>query len=416
MARDLDINSILSSAYRSIDPALLEGKQEYFQAISQVALKAIMDDPSLKVGTGKLAEGLSEVAKAHGFETPKLEAPKSKKLSGDQIVKLMLKLQLETAEQSAEINQKTLEEDKKALERRFQDQVNKLNKNIKAMEKAAGSSTIMQALGWLGVGVAVIAAVAVSIATLGAAAAPAAAGVSAAASSAAGASAGAAGAGAAAGAAGAGAGAGAAGAAGAAATGAALSTKAAVGLALSWTSTLLAITQQTLSQTGTMEEITKSLSEKLRSGTDSKSKANADLFAQLILGGAFMIGALGSGMTGGALTAGAKAVDTAAKIGSESTKLLMQKVTFGVTTAMTAMSIGAQAYNIDAQYATGMASADVTESKAATQYVQQLIEETQEELQQIIESIEDMIAKMFDMLNSANETSKQIAQQMAQMA
>lgn len=412
MARDLDINSILSSAYRSIDPALLEGKQEYFQAISQVALKAIMDDPSLKVGTGKLADGLSEVAKAHGFETPKLEAPKSKKLSGDQIVKLMLKLQLETAEQSAEINQKTLEEDKKALERRFQDQVNKLNKNIKAMEKAAGSSTIMQALGWLGVGVAVIAAVAVSIVTLGAAAAPAAAGVSAAASSAAGASAGAAGAGAAAGAAGAGA----AGAAGAAATGAALSTKAAVGLALSWTSTLLAITQQTLSQTGTMEEITKSLSEKLRSGTDNKSKANADLFAQLILGGAFMIGALGSGMTGGALTAGAKAVDTAAKIGSESTKLLMQKVTFGVTTAMTAMSIGAQAYNIDAQYATGMASADVTESKAATQYVQQLIEETQEELQQIIESIEDMIAKMFDMLNSANETSKQIAQQMAQMA
>lgn len=432
MSDNLDINSILNTAYRSIDPALLEGKQEYFKSITSAALNAIMSDPSLKVNDAKVVQGLSEIMKAHGLDLPTLDEPKDKRINSDKILKLMMYLQIDTEEELSQVQQERLESEKDLLEIRHRESKRKLDSNLDAMSEAATSSNIGKILGWVGVGVAVALAIVVTVVTAGAGAGAGAAGVGAATTAAttAGTTAGVAtgvGAGTAAGTA---AGAGAAGVgssvgAGIAAT--TLSTKAIVGLCLTWSSVAITLTQQGLTQSGEMEKMTKALADDIRGGaTDADSKSKADMWAQIIIGGSFMAativtGAVGASVTNSAVKAAQEAAKEAAKaagktIAESAVKENIQKF---MGYGMTAMSVGTlayQGYNIHAQYDSAMASAAVTEAKSMIALVQQMIEETQEELQEVVEKIDDVISKMFDVINSSMDAEKQIANEMGQMA
>lgn len=428
MSDNLDINSILNTAYRSIDPALLEGKQEYFKSITSAALNAIMSDPSLKVNDAKVVQGLSEIMKAHGLDLPTLDEPKDKRINSDKILKLMMYLQIETEEELSQVQQERLESEKDMLEIRHRESKRKLDSNLDAMSEAATSSTIGKILGWVGVGVAVALAIVVTVVTAGAGAGAGAAGVGAATTAAttAGTTAGV----------GAGVGAGTAAGAGAAGVGSSvgagvaattLSTKAIVGLCLTWSSVAITLTQQGLTQSGEMEKMTKALADDLRGGaTDADSKSKADMWAQIIIGGSFMAativtGAVGASVTNSAVKAAQEAAKEAAKaagktIAESAVKENIQKF---MGYGMTAMSVGTlayQGYNIHAQYDSAMASAAVTEAKSMIALVQQMIEETQEELQEVVEKIDDVISKMFDVINSSMDAEKQIANEMGQMA
>lgn len=411
MASDFDVNSILSEAYRGLDPALLEGKQEYFKAITEAAIQAIMSDPSLKIGDYSQMQGLKDLLQSYGLDLPKLDSPKNGRINSDQIVKLMLYLQLDTNDDLTKVLQKRLDSEKAILERRHADTKNKINKNLQAMEDAAASSTLTKALGWTGVALAIVVAIVVTVATAGAAAAGAGAGVGAAATAVGGATGGATAGATAGGVAGGVAGASAAG-VGAASTATVVSVKAAV---LSWISAGIALTQQVLSETGEMDEITKSAAETFQDWFHLK-KEDAEMMAQIVLGVAFMVAALGTGAAGAAKGLPQAVVSMAARMGVQMTTRAASLAVFIGTSVLGAASLASQGYNIHAQKESGLASADVTESKAMIALVQQMIEESQEELQEVLEKIDGIIGKMFDILSSSMDAEKDIADHTGMMA
>ena len=342
-------------------------------------------------------------------DIPELDEAEVVKAMDDVLLKLIMYLQLETDEKLTKVQQDRIDSEKNMIEQRHNQMMDKIAKNLKAMDKAAKAAAMAKIFGWIGAAIAVAIAIVVTVASFGAAAPAAAVGAGAAVGAAAGAGAGAGAAGAAA-AAGVAAAAGAA-AGGAAATGTAVATIATWKVAMAIASAVVAVTSQILNETGGMEKINGALADSIQS-TFGVDRQKAKMWAQIVSGVIVMALQLGTGIAGGSALPAALS-----KLGLSiaSTANFAYGMFLGGT-LLSAGGIGIQGYNISAQYDSATTSAEVTDAKAWLQLIQQMLDETQEELEEIVSKMNNLLSHMFEVLKSELEEQKTIANQIGQMA
>lgn len=400
----------------------------------------IASDSSLRVTTtaGNRTNEVGQMVGGTGI--PEIDSPASEKNIHDNLEKLLLWLQLDNDDRMARMAQDRLEGEKATLQARHDDMSAQIEKNIDAIDKAAKMQNFMKIFGWVMFAVSAIITVASCGAAIGAAvAASAAAAATTTAATAAATTV-------------------ATTTAATAATTAATTTattaattaaaevakaaaqeavKAAVKTCIQNAISLgLSTTMQVAQETGDMEKWTKSLAEKIKSGTGS-SKERSNMWAQIIIGVGMMVASMGLGIAGAKNAAAAsanavKAGNQAARAGVETAQTLAKTIAektvqfsssrFGKA-AMLALGVGmsggsavGQGLSIDAQYKAGMTQAETTDIQTALKLIEQMISETQEELEQILEQEQALMSKMFAIINSKMETENEISKNLGNMA
>lgn len=410
------------------------------EASAKIAFKQlstlIASDTSLRV-TNVPGNRTNEVGQiVGGTGIPEIDNPASLKNIRENLEKLLLELQLDNDERMAKMQQEILESEKGTLHARHNDMSAQIKKNREAIDSAAAKQNFMKIFGWamfavsvlvtaVSCGAAIGAAVAANAAVTATAAAVSAAATTTAATTT----------------------------TATAATTAAtqVATQAALeavkaaakeaikqmvkSLILNTIGLGLSTTMQIAQETGQMEEWTKSLAESIQGG--NCSKAEAQMWAQIILGVGTLLLSMGTSMGGAATAAKASAssvmaVNKATQAGAQLATTLSMKIAakmtqfassgvgkalmIGMNVGMTGGSAVGQGISIKANYKAGMTQADTTDLQTALKLIEQIISETQEELELILEQEQALMSKMFTIISSEMETEDEISRNLGSMA
>ena len=142
--------------------------------IANAAVQAIIarkDNLTVNKANGA---GMPGVGGADGI--PELDEAEVVKAMDDVLLKLIMYLQLETDEKLTKVQQDRIDSEKNMIEQRHNQMMDKIAKNLKAMDKAAKTAAMAKIFGWIGAAIAVAIAIVVTVASFGAAAPAAAAG------------------------------------------------------------------------------------------------------------------------------------------------------------------------------------------------------------------------------------------------
>ncbi len=331
-----------------------QGLNETSSEIVRDVLTLLGSEASVRVTNKSSAATTQETGSATGATgIPALDNPADPEAVRADLEKLIAYLKLENDEKQAEMAKDRIEIQKGEIEQRHGDQVEKLKKSLKEMDKAAKASLLTKIFGWLMAALAVVLAVVASVAT------------------------------------------------GGVAIGAVVGAVVALGMAIA-------------NETGAMEKLTEKLADALKDA--GLSKMAAEILAAVIIGLATIVLSVGAGAGGAAIgnvsiaavNAATKSIQTAA----ETMKLAMQ-IGMGVLGLVsTGAGIGASVQG----YKAGLAQAEVSEMEKFLVMMQQKLEESQEELNEILEAIQNSISNIIAILDSETDTQKEIAQQMGAMA
>lgn len=295
---------------------------------------------------------------------PTLDNPDDAKAKEVDLEKLIAYLQLENDEQQAEMARDRIEVQKNNLETQHKDQMEKLQKSLDEMDKAAKANKVSRIFGWLMTALAVIAAVVTCVATAGAAVAVAA---------------------------------------------------PIMGLAIAGAA--LSVTNQVLNETGATEKIAEGIGKLLQGVarlfgaemSDETAKAAGSIIFSVAMTAATLACTLGSaGMLNAAAAAG--------KVALTLTVSNVQTFAQLLSTAGGLGSIAAGSAATALNYKSGMASADLSETEKFLAQMRRQLEESQEELQAILEQIQAGFQQVVAILSSETDTQKAIAQQLGAMA
>ena len=163
---------------------------------------------------------------------------------------------------------------------------------------------------------------------------------------------------------------------------------------------LIAVGCQVLSETGAMDTITEKLAEGLEKL--GLSKEAAKIVAQVVICVAILAASLGAGFGGaGAIASSFKDVATLIRV---------------ATTVLGLASLGTSMAGVVQNYQAGTTQADLTETEKFLAILKQRMEESEEELKKILEAIQNGIAQVAQLIESATDTSAEIANNIGQMA
>ncbi len=276
--------------------------------------------------------------------TPAIDNPDDPVAKEVDLEKLIMYLQLENTEEQAKMAQDRINVQKDTMAKGHKDRMDKLNKSLEKMDKAARTNLFNKIFGWIMAAVAVVIAVAACVATGGLAVGP------------------------------------------------------CIGAAIALGSCIM-------NETGAMDK----LLEGIASGLEKLglSKDAAKIIAQVAMALVIMaatIATCGAGV-------GAAASGTAATIA--------QNIQKGADVAMKLMGVAGIISNgvgAGQNYAAGQAQADLTETSKVLAQLRRQLQDSEDELKEILELIQSTFSDLVAILDSATDTQKTIAQQMASMA
>lgn len=295
---------------------------------------------SLHVTTApKTAEGPDGVQKK--AETPSLDTPDANLMTEANLEGLVALLKLTLDKTQADLAKKMIKNDQGRIDKAASDRMEKINKNLKDMDKAAAQARARKALGWLGAIFAVVVAI-VSVVTCGAAAS-----------------------------------------------------------VLPIVTAALAVTMQTLEETGAMEKMMKGLADWMQKEF-GWSKAKAQCMAGIFFAVA-MIALTAAGM--GALAKFAGDVSMVVKVVSMVGQGLLGVANAGVTIQSA----------IDQQEASKN-QAEMKDIEKLLLALRRKLEESQDGLENILKMLEDGFMNLMQFVDSKFESEMTIAMKMKAMA
>ncbi len=316
------------------------------EALVALAQKAVT------ISTTTRAQGHTATGASGRTGVPILDNPEDPKAIQQDLEKLIAFLQMDNDQHQGELARARIESQQSAMDRVHKDRLSKIDESIKAAEKAAQAAKASRILGWIGVALAFVAAVVVSVATGGVAA------------------------------------------------------------GVAWAGFAIAATQLVLSETGAADKIINNWADGLQEKY-GMSKATAQAWAGGLYSAMFAVAGLATGFTGlgvsafKAVKATVDVMSTAARIATFTTQIL------NLTLALTSSGVGiAQTvYGKDA----AEAGAEVKDINRFMALLQQMLDESKDELQQIMDQLQSVFSKLVAIIQSKTDTGNLIMQNLSQM-
>ena len=289
------------------------------------------------------------------FDLPEMEDADMEKALAADLEVLVAYLTMDQDEGQIKLARERLDSLKGRLKSNHDVTMKKLEKAIKEMKKNEQASLAQKIFGWLGVAVALVVAIATTVATVGA------------------------------------------GAVGAAAV---------VAIACSWAGFAVAATSAILSETGVDKKVIDAISASIRKDHPDWDKSTCDALGSAVWGGIFLVAGIGCGIgTGAALKAlGDNVIQRLSDI--------MRGIIASTTILVGVGSIGATIASAVTSYLAGNAQADVTELEAVLQHLQKMIEDNEEDLQKLLQMLSDALSAVLELMNSKTDVLGEINDKM----
>ena len=297
-------------------------------------------------------------------EAPEIDEPevKESEIDAADLAKLVALLKLETDEKQATEARKRIESQKSEIADRAKTRLEKIDKSLKEMDKAAKTAFFMKVFSWIAVGISIAVAAAASIATCGVALGP------------------------------------------------------AIGA-------VIALTMQILNETGVMEDLTNAFADWLEDSCHL-SKETAKIVASVVIAVAQIALSLIGGYAGGvaAASSSTKAITTMTQAMEKFSSLLSTTVSnlkvyaLGVSLGMGLIGLCGQMASADAGYEAGMAGADLSHFEALLAMLKQQLEDSEKELEELIQMLSNGPAQIAKLIESSLESKELIANNIGQMA
>lgn len=303
------------------------------------------------------ATGNAERKTTGGSNVPSLDNPSDVKQLQENLEKLIAYLKLDNDERQSEMAKDRIETNKASFKSEHDGRTKKLQETIEKMDKAEKARKASRIFGWLMAAIAVVVAVAACIATGGIAVGP------------------------------------------------------VVGA-------LVAVGLQIANETGAMEELNKAVTDFLVDKCGMKKEA-AQIVAAIAITVAIIAVSAGSGFAASKVAATTGLQQALSHTINASVQAIAEtatKVTSLVSKVAQLGSIGAGTAAAVTGYQAGISSSELKETEKFIAAIKQRLEESEEELQAILQAIQNNIANIAQLLDSATDTSEEIAQHMGQMA
>lgn len=320
------------------------------EAVSASELMGLFSAKSLTAVQSK-TEDKNEI------EIPMIDSPDVKITVKIDVVRMTAILAIEADGEQAKNIQDLIKNDQGNIKSRNEQRMKKIEDSLKKMDEAAKASLFNKIFGWVMVAVAAIAAVALSVVSGGVALGP------------------------------------------------------VIGAAI-------ALTFQVMNETKVTEKITKAIADSIQN-TFGCDKATAKMWATIVWTGvqlaASILGGIGADKIAGAAMKGVGAAGTVLRTAKYAFNALsdnMQTVFRAVGTVTAELAIIGQVWSTSANYASGMAQADVTQFSALIKLLQQRLEEDEEMLKQLMQLLNGAPVDLEKMLGSALEAMKLIGENM----
>lgn len=306
---------------------------------------------ALRVSSNPIADWTKETGTPTGATgIPSIDNPDDAKAALVNLEKLVAYLKLHNDEKQSQLAKDRIEVNKKTLEKAHADRMEKLNKSLAEMDKAARASLLTKIFGWMMAALAVAFAVASCIAT------------------------------------------------GGLAVGAVIGAVMAVGFCVA-------------NECGAMEKLTEGFADLLKEA--GMSERAAQITATILITAATIALTIAGGAIGNSIAnLVRKAMETTAKAVMTATQVTANAVKLGLEASMTALGLISGAAGINAavqQYNAGTAKADVSEMEKFLALMRQRLDESQEELEQILQQIQNAIAVVVEIISSATDVESEIA-------
>lgn len=302
-------------------------------------------------------DGAAEKKTTGATSTPALDNPDDAKAREANLEKLIAYLQLDNEERQAEMARDRIATNKDSFAKEHEHRTEKINKSIADMDKAEKSRKASSIFGWIMAAIAVIVAVVACVATGGLAVGP------------------------------------------------------VVGA-------LVAVGLQIANEAGVMDEVTEALSDFLVDKC-GMSKSAAQIVAAIAITVAIIALSAGSGWAAGkvAVSSGLQAtLSHAISASVQNAAEIASKVATAVSRVVQLGSVTAGCVAAYTGYKAGMSSADASETARFVAALKQRMEESQEELEAILELIQSNISQVANLIDSATDTSNEIARNIGSMA
>lgn len=302
-------------------------------------------DPNVQVTTGGTTrvDGLKK--KPETKEIPEIDEADEELLAIEaDLEALIALLTAEQDEKTLEATKKRIESLKAQMEQHHTTTMKKVEESLNEMKKQERASLANKILGWLGVAVACIVAAALVCTVGGSAAAV-----------------------------------------------------AVVGAAI-------AVTMQTLNETGVMEKLAKAISDSMAKTFPNMSKEARDAWAQGIVAGIGIALSLATIIGGGFASAGTGLLKV-----SEAAMKTVRTAMLVTNSLMTAAGLAGSAAGTVTSYNAQQKQADVTETQQLLLELQTLLEQEQSDLEEILQKLEDAFGTVIDLLQSKQDALNAIS-------
>lgn len=323
----------------------------------QVKLVAsLLADASLNITGPKVSTKDAPGATSTGAtNVPALDNPGDVKNLQANLEKLIAYLQLDNDERQAELARERIETQKDSLSSEHKDRSEKIEKSLKDMDKAAEAAKRNRIFGWIMAAIAVVAAVVMSVASMGVAVGP------------------------------------------------------CIGA-------VLAVGAMVLQETGAMDTITEKLAKALEDAGMGSNQAK--MWASIIITAAILVASLAAGGIGSAAQGASSAAQNLSKTAETIMKLAQsaQKWVSGAQKVMTAGTLVSNTVGAVETFNAGKSQAELTETEKYMQIIRQQLEESEEELQAILEMLQNNIGQLAELLSSETNTMDEIASKIGAMA
>lgn len=335
------------------------------QGLSAKSIQLVKDvaallgaDASVRIFNRSAVADVGMVGSAAGTGVPALDNPNDPEVKEVDLEKLIAYLQLETDKKQTELAKQRIGLQESEIEARHESQRAKLQESLDEMDEAAKANKRMKLFGWLMAAVAVVFAVAASVAT----------------------------------------------------GGLAIGALAGAGMA---------ITMAALNQCDVISNITENLSDFLKDKLGFSDLA-AKIVAAVAVTTAMIVicVATGAGAASFASHFGI-ATKTGAMVATSTLQSYAQMAQGGLDVALKGLGLAGVGLGIHTGYKgyeAGMSQADVSESKKFLEMMRQQLEESQEELKALLEQIQGVYADIVAILNSEVDTQREIAKNIGSMA
>ena len=334
-------------------------KKEIFKDIANV-----LGGTNFRVTRGETTGGteIGDKLTSGATGVPSLDNPDDAKAKEANLEKLIAFLQLDNEQRQTEMAKDRIELQQETLETGHDDRMKLIDKSVKEMKEAERSQLVCRIFGWIGAVLAVAAAVALTVVTGGVAA-------------------------------------------GFAIAGAAI-----------------AVTSMIMNETGATQSLTNALAESFKEDgmSASEAKMKASLLINLSIMGLSLCCSIG-GMAAG-FSAAASAAATAASTTGKAVEVASntaKNVQTGISVASTGTSAGGIAAGGVSTYLTKESEEvrdDVTENQKYIKMLQQRLDESSEELQILLQEIQSALSETAGIVDSATDTSSEIANNIGHMA